>query len=284
MHYVSHSNYFRSLDRLARTICDKPTLSVAIAGLSRFSLREVLNDDEIVLLYQHKGALGIIKHWAESGATVDADAIRADLNRRERYFVPQYVMKVNTPRYHARKECEFLRATFENFETPPEIKALGPDKVGEFQDFCDQEWSRYKDKPIDRFWAQVGVHFGVSINPKKVSYASNGDPVSVGDLGETELMEKICEGVESLRSHAESTELTGYLYAPAARLYSLAKEREVDEARRQALLELMKLKRAIKMLVFNFHRVELDMREELLSDELLEALGFLPCKACCRAR
>ena len=284
MHYVSQYNYFRSLNRLARTIGDKPILSEAVAGLSRFSLRDVLNNDEIVLLYQHKTTLGVLKRWADSGVKVDAAAIRKDLQRMERYFVPQYVMKVNTPRYHANQDCEFLRARFENFETPPEIAALGPDKVSEFQIFCEKEWPKYKDRPIDIFWVHVGGHFRVSINPTAVSYASKEGPESVTDQSETELMEEIHRDVDRLRKYASSTGLTGHLYAPARTLYSLTKDPALDAARRQAFLELLKLKKAIKMLVFNFHRIELEMPEGLLSDELLEALGFLPCKACCGGR
>lgn len=285
MHYVSQFNYFRSLDRLARSMGDKPDVSEAVAGLSRFSLRDVLNNDEIALLYQHKTTLGILKQWADSGVKVDVDAIREDLHRRERYFVPRYVMKVNTPRYHAKQECEFLRASFDNFETPPEIAELGPEKVSEFQVFCEKEWPRYKDRPIDHFWANVGSHFGiVGINPKAVSYASQERPESVTDQAEAELIEEIQGGVDKLRDHARSTGLTEYLYAPAKRLFSLTKDPEVDAARRQAFLEILKLKKAIKMLVFNFHRIELEMPEGLLSDELLEALGFLPCKACCGVR
>lgn len=284
MHYVSQYNYFRSIDRLARSMVGKPGLSEAVAGLSRFSLRDVLNNDEIVLLYQHKTTLGVLKQWADSGVKVDADAIREDLHRRDRYFVPQYVMKVNTPRYHAKQECEFLRASFENFETPPEIAALGPEKVSEFQVFCDKEWPQYKDKPIDAFWANVGSHFGVLIKPKAVSYAPKEGPESVEDQSEMELMEEIHRDVDRLRKYASSTGLTAHLYARAKRLYLFTKDPEVDAARRQAFLELLKLKKAIKMLVFNFHRIELEMPEGLLSDELLEALGFLPCKACCGGR
>lgn len=284
MHYVSEFNYFRSLDRLARSNGKKPDVSEAVAGLSRFSLRDVLNNDEIVLLYQHKTTLGMLKQWAASDVIVDVDAIRQDLHRRERYFVPQYVMKVNTPRYHAKQECEFLRASFKNFEIPPEIAALGPEKVSEFQIFCDKEWPQYKDKPIDHFWANVGSHFGIPIHPTEVSYASREGPESVPDQSESELMEGIHRDVGKLRTHATSSGLSGYLYAPAKTIYSATKDPKIDATRRQAFLELLKLKKAIKMLVFNFHRIELEMPEGLLSDELLEALGFLPCKACCRTQ
>jgi hypothetical protein len=56
MHYVSQYNYFKSLDRLARSSDNKPDLNEAIAGLSRFSLRDVLNNDEIVTMYQQDDA------------------------------------------------------------------------------------------------------------------------------------------------------------------------------------------------------------------------------------
>lgn len=284
MHYVSNFNYFKSLDRLARAMGDKPDVSEAVAGLSRFSLRDVLNNEEIVLLFQHKTTLGVLKHWADSGVTVDANAIRQDLHRRERYFVPQYVLKVNTPRYHAKRECEFLRASFENIETPPEIAALGPEKVREFQVFCDKEWPKYKDKPIDLFWANVGSQFGVSTDPKMVSYASREGPESVTSQSESELMKGIHMDADRLRKYAISKGLTQHLNARASTLSSFTKDPQVDADRRLAFLELLKLKKAIKMLVFNFHRIELEMPEGLLSDELLEALGFLPCKACCGVR
>jgi len=281
MHYVSQYNYFKSLDRLAQASDSKPDLNEAIAGLSRFALREVLNNDEIVAMYLHRTTLGVIKQWANSGVKVDANVIREDLHRKERYFVPQYVMKVNTPRYHATLECKYLRASFENFETPPEIAKLGPDSIREFQTFCDKEWPSYKDRPVDTFWAHVGSRFRVPINPKEISYASQERPESVRDQTESELLEKIHESVENVRNHARSSGLNGYIYAQPKRLYSLTRDERIDAARRQAFLELLKLKKAIKMLVFNFHRIELEMPEGLLSDELLEAFGFLPCRACC---
>ena len=281
MHYVSQFNYFKSVERLADSFGDKPDLSEAVAGLSRFSLRDVLNNEEIELMYKHKTTLAVIKQWADSGVKVDAHKIREHLHRREKYFVPMYVMKVNTPRYHANPECEYLKATFENFVTPPEIKHLGPEKVREFQVFCDKEWPHYKDRPIDIFWAHVGSHFGVSISPEEVSLTSQQRPMSVQGLREDELIGEIQRVAKELRNHASSTTLTKYIYAPTKRIRSFAKDPRLEKARRQAFAEILKFKKEIKMLVFNFHRVELEMPEGLLSDELLEALGFLPCRACC---
>jgi hypothetical protein len=284
MHYVSKYNYFRSLDRLARSSENSPSMSEAIAGLSRFSLRDVLNNSEIALMYQHKTTLAVVKQWADSEVKIDSDAIRADLQRRERYFVPKYVMRVNTPRYHAKQECEFLRASFVNFETPPEIERLGAAKVSEFQEFCEREWPQYNGKPIDIFWAHVGSYFRVSISPKQVLYTAEDGPESVQGRSEAELLASVHREADTLRSYAKSNGLNGHLYAPPRHLYELTKDPGLEVARKQGFLEILKLKKAIKMLVFNLHRIELEMPEGLLSDELLEALGFLPCRACCSSR
>jgi len=284
MHYVSKYNYFKSLDRLARAREDKPSLNDALAGLSRFALRDVLNNEEIVLMYQQKTTLAQVKEWADSGVRIDAAQIRADLERREQYFVPEFVMKVNTPRYHTKQDCEFLKAAFKNFETPPEIAELGDEQVREFQEFCDREWPKYKDRPIDIFWAHVGSKFRVSIAPKAVSYSSDEDPESVEDQKEQELLEEIDREAEKLRRYAQANGLSSYLYAPPKSLYGRTKDARLDPGRRQMFVELLKLKKAIKILVFNVHRIELEMPEGLLSDELLHALGFLPCKACCDMR
>lgn len=281
MHYISRYNYTNSLDRLARSIGVTPSLNTAVASLSRFSLRDILNDKEIIIMYQHKTMLAVVKKWANSEVKIDVDEIRESLARRERYFVPEYVMKLNTPRYHAEETCKFLMASFENFRVPPEIELMGPEKVREFQEFCERKWPSYRDKPLDIFWAYVGAQFRVSINPTKVSYSSTDYSGYVGDMSETELLEEIHSEADKLRNHIESNELSGYRYAPPRHLYSLTNNPALDGPRRQVFLELLKLKKAIKMLVFNFHRIELEMPEGLLSDELLEALGFLPCKVCC---
>ena len=280
MHYVTNHNYFHSLDRISRLSDCRLELNEAIAVLSRFSLRDILNNEVIVKMYQQKTTLETIKRWAHSGAQIDIEEIRNGLRRVEYYFVPKYVLKVSTPRYHTKPDCEFLKASFDNFETPPEIVNLGDEKVKEFQAFCDKEWPQYRDKPIDKFWAHVGAHFRVPIVPRQISYSSTGS-MEIRDLSEAVLAEQIQSAAEHVRDFTRDNGLRGYLHAPPQKLYQFTKDEKKEPAKREAFLELLKLKKAIKMAVFNFHRIELEMLENLLSDELLEVLGFLPCKACC---
>src|SRR4051812_44050824 len=75
MRYVSRYNYFNAIDRLARSGEEKPNLSEAIAGLSRFSLRDVLNNEEIMTLYQHRTTLEIVRRWADCGTKIDREEI-----------------------------------------------------------------------------------------------------------------------------------------------------------------------------------------------------------------
>ncbi|WP_343351574.1 hypothetical protein [Pseudomonas sediminis] len=281
MHYVSQYNYFKSLDRLARAD-ERKDISLAIASLSRFSLRDTFNNNEILLMYKQRTTLEIIKRWGVGDVKIDIEKIRNELNKRERFFVPQYVMKVNTPRYHKDSECNFLRASFENFETPPEITQLGSYKVSEFQAFCEKEWPNYRDKPVDIFWAHVGSKFRVSINPKEISYGSQEPPLNVVGKTESELIAEIHSKADVLRRFAVSNGVSNYLYAPANKIYARANDQDLEK--KDVFLELLRLKKVIKILVFNVHRLELEMSEDLLSDELLEALGFLPCRACCQNR
>lgn len=283
MHYVSPYNYFQSVDRLAPSSGGRPDFNQALAGLSRFSVRDIMNDDEIMKMYKHRCTLEVIKRWYERGDQFDGEGIHRELRKQERFFVPKYVLKVNTPRYHSNQYCDLLKRNFENFETPPEIAALGPAKIREFKTFCDKEWPRYKDKAHDIFWAHVGARFHVSIAPKAVAYSAQDDATEVLDQSVEEIEDKIKEVAESLRHHARSTGLSQNLYAPPRLLYSFSKSPNQTDARRQAFAEMLNLKKLIKTLVFNFNRVELDLPEGLLSDEILEALGFLPCRACCRS-
>ena len=281
MHYISHANFVRSVERLAQSHTDSATVGQAIAGLSRFALRNVLNDKELVHLYTQNSTLRTIRRWTQSNQRIDVEAIRKELEVNERYFVPNYVLKVSNPRYHSDPHCTFLRSAFENFETPPEIAAQGPETVEAFQKFCDREWPNYRDR-VDLFWVHVGSQFRLQNSPKPVSFSPSESPQSIADVSVDEIISSVHATSDKLVSYAREASLSTYLHAPPKRLYDLSRNPAVEPIKREAYKNILKMKKAIKMLVFNAYRIELDIKEGILSDELLEALGFLPCRACCR--
>lgn len=257
-------------------------MSEALAGLSRFALRGVFNNAEIIALFQHRETLEYLRSAMTERFEIDVHSISEDLRRSEQFFVPQYVMKINTPRYHENVNCGLISSKFENFETPPQIQALGDERVEAFQVFCEQEWPRYRSGPIDVFWVHVGAQFGVSINPREISYAAQEGPEPVSAVKEEELLvAEINRKVNQLSVSAMNEGVQGHLCAPPRKLFELSNELRIDQSRREAYRKILGLKRLIRNMMIELHRIELQMPEGLLSTEILNALGFLPCKACC---
>lgn len=85
---------------------------------------------------------------------------------------------------------------------------------------------------------------------------------------------------QELRGLVRTAGLANYVFAPAKVIHARSTDQDLAAERRTVYWELLELKKAIKILVFNLCRVELDMPEGLLPAELLEAFGFLPCRAC----
>lgn len=107
-------------------------MSEALAGLSRFALRGVFNNAEIIALFQHRETLEYLRSAMTERFEIDVYSISEDLRRSEQFFVPQYVMKINTPRYHENVNCE---------QFPPTLKTSRP-------------------RPKSRHWAMSGSkHF-----------------------------------------------------------------------------------------------------------------------------
>lgn len=271
------------MERLSRARGSKPELSEALAGLSRFALRGTFNNTEIVALFQHRETLEFLRNATTGNFEIDAYRIVEDLRRSEQFFVPQYVMKINTPRYHANVNCELISSSFENFETPPQIQALGDEQIEAFQVFCEQQWPEYRSGPVDVFWAHAGAQFGVSINPKEISYAAQEGPEFVSNVKEELLVAEINQKVAQLHMSAANMGVLGHLCAPPKKLFNLSNDLRIDQSRREAYRNILRLKKLIRKMMIELHRIELQMPEGLLSTEILNALGFLPCKACCNA-
>lgn len=283
LHYVSSYNYPKSVERLSRARGRKPEVSEALARLSRFALHGIFNNGEIVALFQNRETLEFLRDAMDGEVDLDAHSIRNDLQRSERFFVPEYVMKINTPRYHEIKNCDLLFSNFENFETPPQIQALGAEQIEAFQIFCDKEWPRYRGGEVNIFWAHVGAQFGVSIDPKAISLAAEGAPEFVSGVKEEELADEISKQLIRLKTSAEKDGVSSHLCAPPKLLFNLTKDQRIDQSRRDAYRKILNLKKLIRKMMIDLHRIELQMPEGLMSTEILNALGFLPCKVCCSA-
>lgn len=110
-------------------------------------------------------------------------------------FSPEYIFSVGTPKFHQTNACRCLTADFINYRVPPEIKARGPQKVREFQEFCEQLKKELEGKSDDVFWARVNARFHIHARPEQVHYENSG--VSYSGYADCGIAGKIRETVDA---------------------------------------------------------------------------------------
>ncbi len=144
------------------------------------SLTSILNHPEALRLYVQKKML---------------EQEYQSLRVVKRRFSQQYVFSVSPPKFHKSNQCTYLTADFSNYLVPPAIKALGEDKVTEFQEFCEQTKKELEGKSDEIFWAHVGAKFRVTISPESVLYANSGIQ-DIAGMTVSELQQHVRAAVE----------------------------------------------------------------------------------------
>lgn len=229
------------------------------------SLKSILNNNEAVKLFTLKKAM--------SGDI-------SKLESKKQYYSRNYIFKINPPKYHRNDTCKYLHSNFVNFEIPPQIKAMGPDKIIEFQEFCGSIREKYKDKPDDIFWAQVGARFRVQISPKSVEYANSGiNPVegmSVLELKKT-IGTIYQECIDQLESDEIGEELAKYRYAPH---YNKVIGNIKDEKAKDAIINYFKMKWKIVDLIFELYKENSALDGYILPIILMKSMGLDECSGC----
>jgi len=230
------------------------------------SLAAILNRPEIERLYVQKLMLER-KHQL--------------LGIKKRGFSPKYVFSVGTPKFHKTKQCDCLTADFSNYRIPPEIEALGPQKITEFQEFCAQEKKRLEGKPDDVFWAQVSARFRVHINPEHVHYENSGVQ-DVSAMPISALQQQIYETVEAsldMQNGEEGSIVRKNRYARNT-TKALACIRNPEQ--REIMKQFFTLKWKLIDMLFELYRKQTCAVDYVLPIHLLQASGIEPCRKCWR--
>lgn len=205
----------------------------------------------------------------------------SELGASERVFSPDYVFSVGQSKYHASRECEYLKASFSNYRVPPEIEAQGTDKVREFQQFCEANKQLLKDKSPAAFWAHVGTRFRISSHPRPVLYPNSGVQELALGMNVTELqqhIEAVADQAEDMIAQgANNGAIANLRYAPNPKR---ALETLDDPAVRAQVQKFFDLKRQLIDLLFEFYKRESGQDELELPIVLLETAGLAPCRGC----
>ncbi|HEV7271080.1 hypothetical protein [Pseudoxanthomonas sp.] len=245
------------------------SIDVVFAYIYKNSLRALLNDTEARRLYVLRCLL--------QGKT-------GQLTTSEKTFSPGYVFSISPSKFHAAPTCEYLKADFINYLVPPEIKVQGPERVREFQQFCEDNKHLLKDKTPEAFWAHVGTRFRISSHPRHVQYANSGVQELARGMGAAELQAQI----ESAVAEAESMIVAGTGGGIVANLrYSPNPKRTLesigDRRTRELVQKFFDLKRNVLDFLFEFYSRESDREDLALPVPLLESSGLTPCRRCWNA-
>lgn len=261
--YVTRSTFLK-LSTTRLDLATNPADDVLLPLLYRHPLQPFFNSSEL-------RALLVLKTMFMGGAGLKVLPARQQ---------PRYVFKIHPPKFHLSKDCEYLRAPFSNYLLPAEIAALGEDKVGEFQQFCQANRAAFSDKPDDVFWAHVGAHFNVSIQPQPVRHSNSGvqrvDRSSVASIAQA--IDMHYAALASAMDDPVHGQVVARLrYAPAL---SGAPRTIKDRGTRDFMETFYADKRALADLLFDLYRHQAGANDYQLPLALLEKLGLQACKGC----
>jgi len=196
-------------------------------------------------------------------------------------FSPEYVFSVSTPKFHQTNACRCLTADFINYRVPPEIEARGPQKVREFQEFCEQLKKELEGKSDDIFWARVNARFHIHARPEQVRYKNSGVQNIVA-MPIAELQEKIREAIDvsqEMQNGKDGFTIRRYRYAPhqqkALACISNPEQKEIVK-------QFFTLKWQLINLLFELYRKQAGAVDYVLPLHLLQASGLEPCRKCWR--
>lgn len=226
------------------------------------SLSEILNHQEARSLYNQKIMLdGSINSYSIKYYTKNSN----------------YIFKVSNPKYHHDNDCKFLQSDFVNYLVPPAIKALGDEKVKEFQSYCESHKKDLSGKPDDIFWFRVGVKFKVHINPHEVHYINSGiEEVKGMTVAELQTHINSCIG-SILSSLLDNNSLTKYRYA---RNVNTALSQVSDEDIKPRVADFFNKKSNLINALFELYAKEANNNGYILPVKVLNACNLEPCKVC----
>lgn len=263
--YVTRSTFNRLAGQNIELITSPPSAAVFSAIFHR-SLVEILSTAEALRVYSIKL---MVEHQF------------AMVRVARKYSSRKYVFKVAPPKFHRSETCEYLQSDFFNYQVPPEIKALGEDKIKEFQEFCDANKALLRDGDSEKFWLHAGAHFRVKIqNIVEIHYANSGVQ-ELGALTVEELRKRIEELLDEataiLEDRSVGSKIRDVRYAPTKRKAISCLR---DPGAKAPVERLFDLKRQIFDALLEMYMKQAGAKGFVLPEEILSQAGLEPCRGC----
>lgn len=159
-YHITLSSY-KSLTYHFHVIVNDVTVALCQQNYNNDKLRDLLNDDDIKLLWMTK---------------VLFDESKKDFIEKSRLKTLNMNLLFDTnttPKYHKNSDCESLRNNYINFEVPPEIKFRGDSEILRLKKFANEHKELLREDE-SKFIEKLTAQFFLVNPPKKLEYVNSG--------------------------------------------------------------------------------------------------------------
>ena len=201
----------------------------------------------------------------------------------------RYIYEGNAPAYHECKDCERLSADLQNFYVPNEIMDKGAGEVIKFRKWFFENQDVFRNDP-EAFQMRMFTAFGIKVNLSEITHKNTG-AFEKENLSLEEVKEKLDNLIKECgRFYYANSQNTTILKKYGKRTFLAHKKEPLpdndtglsDEYVRKFLIEYEHdFKYPIMRYLREYYRISYNS-DLAIDKKILDALGFRPCKACCK--
>lgn len=198
----------------------------------------------------------------------------------------KYVFSESQPKYHKSSSCSRLQSHFKNFEIPDAIRNRGQQEILKFRTWFKQN-KHIQDESTKKFIEKLQISFPYvgEINPKSIEFENTG-MTTIKNYSLSELEKNIDDLLRAAgRFYKENQKVIGLYQRKTFLAYKDApienNETGLDDFELKYFLKSYdkQFKEPVKHLLEEYFRV-LHNPELEFDGNLLENLGFSPCRSC----
>lgn len=201
----------------------------------------------------------------------------------------RYIYEGNAPAYHDRLDCERLTSDMLNFHVPNEIVEKGKGEVIKFRRWFIENLGIFKSNP-EAFQMRMFTAFGIKVHLNEISRGNTGT-YEKENLSLEEVKAKLDKLIKDCgRFYYANSKNTAILKKYGKRTFLAHKNEPLsdndtgisDEEIKAFLIDYEdKFKFQIVKYLREYYRISYNP-DLAIDKKILDALGFHPCKSCCK--
>lgn len=200
------------------------------------------------------------------------------VNRKERKIYPS-----KPPSYHCKKDCEFIRSDYKNYNIPIEIKE---NDIEAYRGFFLENEDLFNEYP-DRFYARAEIKFNVKINNVKKYEGVNSGLSTLSFDEHCKAVNEINKMIDEMKEKSVE-DFCKVVYMPFNRIkylnekYNSNSFNDTLKSSDKLALDISLLKNKIRNHIIEILIIDSFKTDMVFKESTMIALGARCCKACCR--